>query len=128
RHDLHRITPAYAGSTTSRAGDLFRVADHPRLRGEHQIPQVRALVEDGSPPLTRGARSTTRTRRGGPGITPAYAGSTSRSSRRSSRRTDHPRLRGEHPHVHDLEEVLRGSPPLTRGAPLLRAIGTHQQG
>ena len=70
----------------------------------------------GSPPRTRGARTRPRQTHLGPGITPAYAGSTSTCRRRPSPTRDHPRVRGEH----DLTEMCRwlssGSPPRTRGA------------
>ena len=50
----------------------------------------------GSSPLTRGALSGDRERRGIEGLIPAHAGSTTAPSRGASDRTAHPRSRGEH--------------------------------
>ena len=75
--------------------------------------------EEGSPPLTRGTLTYTK----GYGIrlriTPAYAGNT--VSIRSSliNIQDHPRLRGEHSGEIFTITYRKGSPPLTRGTPLL---------
>ena len=51
-----RITPAYAGSTTSKTVNVYVTGDHPRLRGEHQKSEPESVHEPGSPPPTRGAR------------------------------------------------------------------------
>ena len=78
-----RITPAYAGNTESPPTSFQVCWDHPRLRGEYaSIPRYENPCL-GSPPLTRGIlqhdRSSDRYR----GITPAYAGNTSRDFRQS---------------------------------------------
>ena len=112
-----RITPAYAGSTSSRSVSRSRSRDHPRLRGEHVRPASTNSKPTGSPPLTRGARVQDPLGVGPRGITPAYAGSTTfgRTGARSS--PDHPRLRGEHAASRYAKAPRWGSPPLTRGAP-----------
>ena len=138
------IIPAYAGSTERGHGDVNRAWDHPRIRGEHGIPKIRATLIVGSSPHTRGAQpsrsrlwtwsriipayagstrlprsmATSRTgssphTRGALGsgsvvdprmrIIPAYAGSTRAGACGPSAPTDHPRIRGEHPH-----DPLRG--------------------
>ena len=70
----------------------------------------------GSSPHTRGAhrravRQRTRVR-----IIPAYAGSTSTAGTTASRRSDHPRIRGEHKDSAASLHRQRGSSPHTRGA------------
>ena len=52
-----RIIPAYAGSTSSRAGPSRGYRDHPRIRGEHNLAKRTGLPSKGSSPHTRGARS-----------------------------------------------------------------------
>ena len=90
------IIPAYAGST---AGSFFwrrTWSDHPRIRGEHvaEIEGEGSLV--GSSPHTRGAPSGANLLGSPVRIIPAYAGSTGRAGRSTSRSSDHPRIRGEH--------------------------------
>ena len=70
------IIPAYAGSTP--LTDLKSVGggDHPRIRGEHQLPGLQHLFHQR--------------------IIPAYAGSTCEDSWRCPATADHPRIRGEH--------------------------------
>ena len=91
-----RIIPAYAGSTGSSATRRSSVGDHPRIRGEH------------SPPLVRARR---------PGrIIPAYAGSTKLVAAPAWFTGDHPRIRGEHLCRSDMVDYGVGSSPHTRGA------------
>ena len=49
------IIPAYAGSTRLCDADRRRFADHPRIRGEHQVLTVPGDALEGSSPHTRGA-------------------------------------------------------------------------
>ena len=70
------IIPAYAGSTAPSLPPAARVADHPRIRGEHEGRAADAGELGGSSPHTRGApvdlvQSLVELR-----IIPAYAGST----------------------------------------------------
>ena len=71
-----RITPAYAGSTTTgrQSGDSFR--DHPRICGEHTWVTFFTFVNIGSPPHMRGALRNNPPDCDRIRITPAYAGST----------------------------------------------------
>ena len=50
------------------------------------------------------------------GIIPAYAGSTSTAGTTASRRSDHPRIRGEHLLTVSCRSPREGSSPHTRGA------------
>ena len=70
------IIPAYAGSTARLSSSAAAPADHPRIRGEHIYNNLKVPEQAGSSPHTRGARRGRRRRRRGPGIIPAYAGST----------------------------------------------------
>ena len=93
---LHRIIPAYAGSTL---GDWLAdagLADHPRIRGEHSCSLY--------PWVAQGR------------IIPAYAGSTFRRLASRLVRADHPRIRGEHAKQALNTVYGKGSSPHTRGA------------
>ena len=96
RAGLHRITPAYAGTTHRASCWQTSWRDHPRLRGDH-LPDSRypwrAL---GSPPLTRGPLPRGSLINEFKRITPAYAGTTTWTIEFSGPRPDHPRLRGDH--------------------------------
>ena len=70
----------------------------------------------GSSPHTRGARALSGCCISNPGIIPAYAGSTRRRRRPIWRRTDHPRIRGEHFFSRPGGFPYAGSSPHTRGA------------
>src|SRR5690606_29011688 len=71
---------------------------------------------NGSPPRARGAHSEGDDRRPERRITPACAGSTCDAYRSTHRRTDHPRVRGEHAGRWDPAGGTCGSPPRARGA------------
>ena len=90
------IIPAYAGSTAPFRPLAARVADHPRIRGEHVVRTPEEAARGGSSPHTRGAPENGPVGPARGGIIPAYAGSTGPRppARRTS--TDHPRIRGEH--------------------------------
>ena len=94
------IIPAYAGSTPPSRPLAARVADHPRIRGEH-IPWGDSDGQHpGSSPHTRGALEVHARAGHRFGIIPAYAGSTGFSPSTSGAGADHPRIRGEHLRVH----------------------------
>ena len=118
------IIPAYAGSTRKPQALQSATQDHPRLRGEHPVEGGPAHHGIGSSLLTRGAQGAGGRAIGRLGIIPAYAGSTSSSAHFLPLRSDHPRLRGEHRPICRKASSLRGSSPLTRGAPCkeLRSI------
>mgnify|MGYP000890263657 CR=1 FL=1 len=115
-----RLIPAHAGSTIRATGGPFRSGAHPRSRGEHGSSTVEQVRADGSSPLTRGARRPSRWGRCCPRLIPAHAGSTTRRSIYASLRGAHPRSRGEHDIARGPWERVKGSSPLTRGAPRSR--------
>ena len=111
-----RIIPAYAGSTWSILSQAATMADHPRIRGEHETAARARPRRVGSSPHTRGARRRRRARPSAGRIIPASAGSTGWRTRGAARGSDHPRIRGEHPKIRATLIVLTGSSPHTRGA------------
>ena len=96
RDDQHRIIPAYAGSTATRARSTPFKQDHHRIRGEHLSNIHGRHRRAGSSPHTRGARR--------------------RSRVDDIRPPDHPRIRGEHRHRCGRLVRCLGSSPHTRGA------------
>ena len=115
-----RIIPAYAGSTSPPCARSCGNRDHPRLRGEHDTCTYMPMSKLGSSPLTRGALAIEPVNRRHARIIPAYAGSTRTRGAAGWSMGDHPRLRGEHSDCITGPYDIRGSSPLTRGAPALR--------
>ena len=112
-----RIIPAYAGSTNTVHPYTLYNRDHPRIRGEHDTDLAGDVAEDGSSPHTRGALTQYTPTHYITGIIPAYAGSTTPTLPATWRRTDHPRIRGEHRWLQSRTVGGAGSSPHTRGAP-----------
>ena len=73
----------------------------------------------GSPPPTRGTLTELNNTAKQFGITPAYAGNTVMQSSSFNSPQDHPRLRGEHIDAGGTYHETEGSPPPTRGTPLV---------
>ncbi len=110
-----RITPAYAGKSSSACAEESELSDHPRLCGEKFGGWLKHARQVGSPPPMRGKGSEYTGTRDDLRITPAYAGkSTPRQSIKHFKR-DHPRLCGEKPAKTVQTAFLRGSPPPMRG-------------
>ena len=103
--DPHRIIPAYAGSTLIMGLAAVGVQDHPRIRGEHILHQIRLQMTEGSSPHTRGA---------------LLDGDDSYRAV-----LDHPRIRGEHVASLARAGSVSGSSPHTRGA--LRRLPAARQ-
>ena len=115
RASENRITPAYAGKSSTRATKCTNSGDHPRLRGEKAAATYAASSCSGSPPLTRGKVERSSSVLKSLRITPAYAGKRRRPPRCRRCVRDHPRLRGEKGPMQRRGSPGRGSPPLTRG-------------
>ena len=92
---------------------------HPRSRGEYARKQSDCVRSAGSSPLTRGILSVFFLAVHTPGFIPAHAGNTDRQALPSGRLQVHPRSRGEYPPLLYVVLVSTGSPPLTRGIPLV---------
>ena len=95
-------TPPRKGSSPltrgKRAGSRTRANGwraHPRSRGENDICLSMGTEGRGSSPLTRGKRRPCWARRPRPGLIPAHAGKTRRSTVSHSTPRAHPRSRGE---------------------------------
>ena len=111
-----RITPAYAGKSDNKVGEIAEWEDHPRLCGEKDSPLLNSTLILGSPPPMRGKDREPADTGCTDGITPAYAGKSSYTTAAESEenritpayagkssntrhsffpRWDHPRLCGE---------------------------------
>ena len=110
-----RITPAYAGKRKQEKKGRKCERDHPRLRGEKVSDASALIMPKGSPPLTRGKVFYCLDSAVIVGITPAYAGKSTRQTTINPIVEDHPRLRGEKYDSWEFEKDSEGSPPLTRG-------------
>ena len=111
----NRITPAYAGKSQQIARYKYSQWDHPRLCGEKLSVKDSTVPLLGSPPPMRGKDSQTSTALLLIGITPAYAGKSSRYRLISISSRDHPRLCGEKFPCPSASGFRFGSPPPMRG-------------
>ena len=92
---VYRLIPAHAGKTCGAFELVGLTPAHPRSRGEnHQLLNVR-LRNVGSSPLTRGKPHRRADQHRSERLIPAHAGKTQPCPCRTSRRTAHPRSRGE---------------------------------
>ena len=110
-----RIIPARAGFTTAPGIQAMLEADHPRSRGVYSLPAEVRRVAEGSSPLARGLRAGLGCESPSSRIIPARAGFTTKTGRRSSPSTDHPRSRGVYFHTPLIAFQTAGSSPLARG-------------
>ena len=109
------LTPARAGTASSRSSPAPRPGAHPRAGGDgdNRVPDSPADL--GSPPRGRGRRDC------GPmtpvriGLTPARAGTASRSTRVTFRGRAHPRAGGDGIQQGTQGIAIVGSPPRGRG-------------
>ena len=90
--------------------------DHPRVCGEHTTTGLMLSYLSGSSPRMRGAHFKDVPHGDYEGIIPAYAGSTSSTSWRSTTIRDHPRVCGEHVPASSVDVWSMGSSPRMRGA------------
>ena len=90
------IIPACAGNTDWTGCRYERMPDHPRVRGEHSCVSSSIASMAGSSPRARGTRSISSDCYANTRIIPACAGNTTPRLPRCPRRSDHPRVRGEH--------------------------------
>ena len=111
----HRITPADAGKTSQFSQVPYILQDHPRGCGENTVALVGEMVTLGSPPRMRGKQNICRYTGYCNGITPADAGKTSTSLKKSRPNKDHPRGCGENTLIIFQQWRNAGSPPQVRG-------------
>ena len=110
-----RITPAYAGKSSTSGGGGTSTTDHPRVCGEKSLIYLGRQGENGSPPRMRGKGWRTATPSCMRGITPAYAGKSVLQPARGPQTRDHPRVCGEKSFMGFSDFLIAGSPPRMRG-------------
>ena len=110
-----RITPAYAGKSFLQASHFLYGWDHPRVCGEKVPHRHHPLAAPGSPPRMRGKAHQGEPKRAMVGITPAYAGKSSRKRCPCRPQKDHPRVCGEKQACGITLDARSGSPPRMRG-------------
>ena len=91
----YRITPAYAGKSSSKCPFFRAIRDHPRVCGEKLSTTSTLGSSWGSPPRMRGKELRNQLSRMMTWITPAYAGKSRCPYRLHLRLWDHPRVCGE---------------------------------
>ena len=119
---LTRIIPACAGNTPARPVAGPRRADHPRVCGEHKMPQHFSRAVFGSSPRVRGTHLAFKLGCGLARIIPACAGNTCRAVGVQDVATDHPRVCGEHEAFSAPSVMNSGSSPRVRGTLGSRSI------
>ena len=110
-----RLTPANAGTTRSRCGDICRPAAHPRECGDDRLPAPCWTSGSGSPPRMRGRPGSIVAVLWAVRLTPANAGTTAARAVAAILRSAHPRECGD-----DISSIFflaasSGSPPRMRG-------------
>ena len=138
------IIPAYAGSTsmlsvrrlacqgssphtrgahTARRNQQSFPQDHPRIRGEHLLLRYIRLLACGIIPAYAGSTEHAVGVIGWfEGSSPHTRGAPLSTSRRSGRRRDHPRIRGEHPLGDAVRVVERGIIPAYAGSTSMLSV------
>ena len=122
------ITPAYAGTCIPGCAVRIRCRDHPRIRGDMTTFSSGSSQETGSPPHTRGHGSSWPRDAPEVRITPAYAGTCSRSGSSPVQQADHPRIRGDMSVKISKYSEPKGSPPHTRGHVIHMASSLSRNG
>ena len=110
-----RLIPARAGNTLDESIYRGALSAHPRSRGEHITKYWSAAPYFGSSPLARGTRMARSRAQPLPRLIPARAGNTGKFSKFFPVSAAHPRSRGEHLGIINLESRRVGSSPLARG-------------
>ena len=110
-----RITPAYAGKRALSVSRCCWPWDHPRICGEKDLTASMKKCVSGSPPHMRGKASRRVRAVRMDGITPAYAGKSTRWRAGQTYYKDHPRICGEKASAFWLLLAFAGSPPHMRG-------------
>ena len=111
----HRITPAYAGKSSTSYRWKSGKRDHPRVCGEKPPPTRFFFPVMGSPPRMRGKVPQFANLGEQPGITPAYAGKRLFWPLSGFQFKDHPRVCGEKTGMSPYGMQKTGSPPRMRG-------------
>ena len=110
-----RLIPAWAGKTFGNVRHRAGEGAHPRVGGENRVKGVAAVQLRGSSPRGRGKRLIPRSRQTWDRLIPAWAGKTSKRTRRSLTFSAHPRVGGENQAAPGDEGPPAGSSPRGRG-------------
>ena len=113
-----RITPAYAGKSSTHWIMWRCRGDHPRVCGEKPRALLINATASGSPPRMRGKVPPPELLPVGLGITPAYAGKSANKHETHFLVKDHPRVCGEKSSRGRDDLLKLGSPPRMRGKDL----------
>ena len=111
------LIPARAGLTPCGSGRRRVRRAHPRSRGAHRYSGQAHTTSTGSSPLARGSPERPPGSPAAAGLIPARAGLTLPHRAGRSGQTAHPRSRGAHKPVTELNRSAKGSSPLARGSP-----------
>ena len=109
------ITPAYAGKSSEDTRRSGTNGDHPRVCGEKSFENGVKGYFEGSPPRMRGKAVDCPFSLPLVGITPAYAGKSTKQAKQQDKARDHPRVCGEKSPQRTLNHRQGGSPPRMRG-------------
>ena len=115
------ITPACAGTTSSRCTSSSSMRDHPRVCGNHGCLRPPSWILLGSPPRVREPLFALSPACRGMRITPACAGTTRPRHQSHFIKQDHPRVCGNHLLCCPKRRTTAGSPPRVR-EPLIWSI------
>lgn len=110
-----RITPAWAGKSSSGRGLRWGCRDHPHTGGEKGTLPLLVCWWAGSPLRGRGKDLCFQINHLHEGITPAWAGKSPSLDSRKSPGRDHPRVGGEKGTQGLKGQAWEGSPPRGRG-------------
>ena len=121
-----RLTPACAGSTAAHGVLTVSAPTYPRVCGEHEAVCCSMAVTSDLPPRVRGALGANHVVREQLRLTPACAGSTSRTRCRTGSTPTYPRVCGEHGGLDLWVKTDADLPPRVRGAPQQR-LSAHRQ-
>ena len=110
-----RIIPACAGKRRTSTFTARSTRDHPRMRGEKRSKTFRRCVNAGSSPHARGKADFGKYKSTPYRIIPACAGKSSNHRKSIVKIQDHPRMRGEKPHLTMVVIPTAGSSPHARG-------------
>ena len=116
------IIPACAGNTITPRVEQFFIRDHPRVCGEHVIPNCNTVGQSGSSPRVRGTHCLVAIYCSLLGIIPACAGNTWIRTSPHGTIGDHPRVCGEHLNLYWNPNKIKGSSPRVRGTHSLQAV------
>ena len=109
------ITPAYAGKSSEDTRRSGTNGDHPRVCGEKSFENGVKGYFEGSPPRMRGKAVDCPFSLPLVGITPAYAGKSTKQAKQQDKARDHPRVCGEKPLQSSVNCTMEGLPPRMRG-------------